>query len=108
MLLRGLRAFFSSALDDHAGTARRAGFDFDRHLENLFQEFPLIDSGRRTYAQAFAAVQQDDLIGEFRREAEIVRDLNHSVTVFVGEAAQAAKEVDLRTDIKMQRGLVQQ
>ena len=31
----------------------------------MLEEFPLIDGGRRAYAEAFAMVQEDDLVGVF-------------------------------------------
>jgi hypothetical protein len=103
-----MRGFLPSSLNDHARAARGTGFDLEWDLENLFEQFPLIDSGGRAHAQAFAPMQQDDLIGEFRRQTQIVGDLNHGVTMLIGQAAQAAKEVDLRPNIEMQRGFVQQ
>jgi hypothetical protein len=103
-----MRGFLPSSLNDHARAARGTGFDLEWDLENLLEQFPLIDSGGRAHAQAFAPMQQDDLIGEFRRQTQIVGDLNHSVTMLISQAAQAAKEVDLRPDIQMQRGFVQQ
>ena len=44
-----------------------AGFDLERRLEDLLEKFALIDRGGRPDAQTFAAVQQHDLIGKFRR-----------------------------------------
>jgi hypothetical protein len=103
-----MRGFLPSSLNDHTRAARGTGFDLEWDLKNLLEQFPLIDSGGRADAQAFAPVQQNNLIGEFRRQAQIVGDLNHRVTMLISQAAQAAKQVDLRPDIQMQRGFVQQ
>ena len=103
-----MRGFLPSSLNDHTRAARRTGFDLEWDLENLLEQLPLIDNGGRADPQAFAPVQQNNLIGEFRRQTQIVGDLNHSVTMLISQTAQAAKEVDLRPDIQMQRGFVQQ
>jgi hypothetical protein len=103
-----MRGFLPSSLNDHTRAARGTGFDLEWDLENLLEQSPLIDGGGRAHTQAFAPMQQDDLIGEFRRQTQIVGDLNHRVTMLICQTAQAAKEVDLRPDIQMQRGFVQQ
>ena len=60
--------FFSSTLEDDARTAFGTGFDFERNLENLLEQFPLVDGSRRADAEAFAAVQENDLVRELRSQ----------------------------------------
>ncbi len=59
-------------------------------------------------AQAFAFVQQHDLIGKFRGQAEFVRHDDDGVAILCGQAAELREELDLRADVQMQRGLVEQ
>ncbi len=93
-------------MNDDARPACGPGFDFERDLEHLFEQFALIHGSRRAYPKAFAPVQQNDLIGEFRRQAQIVSDLNDGVTMLVGQVAETAKQVDLRPDVEMQCGFI--
>ena len=87
VLSLGMHGFLPSSLNDHARAARGTGFDLERDLENLLEQFPLIDGGGRAHTQAFAPMQQDDLIGEFRRQTQIVGDLNHGVTMLICQTA---------------------
>jgi hypothetical protein len=67
----------------------------------LFEELPLINSGRRSDAQALAPVQQNNLIGKFRRQTQIVGDLNDGIAMLVRKTAKAAEQFDLGSDIEM-------
>ena len=97
----------SPSADDYAGAALGSSLDFEGDLEHLFEQFPLIDSGGRAHAQAFAAVQQNNLIGEFGRESQIVSDFDDGVAMLIGQLAQAAEEIDLGSNVEMERGFVE-
>jgi hypothetical protein len=51
----------------HARPARGPQLDLERRFEDLLEQLPLINGGRRPDAQASAVVQQHNLVGEFRR-----------------------------------------
>lgn len=96
------------ALNEDPGTAVRIGLDLERNLENLLEQVALVDRRGRADAQAFAAMQQYDLIREFRSEIEIVSDFDDGITMLVSQMPKAAQQVDLRANIKMERGFIEQ
>ena len=52
----------------HAGPSRGAQFDIERRFEDLLEQLPLVNGGRRADAQARAVVEQHNLVGEFRSQ----------------------------------------
>ncbi len=53
-------------------------------------------------------MHQDDLIGIFAGEIQFVGDDNDGVTICGGEAAERIQQADLRGDIEMESGLIEQ
>jgi len=90
----------------HARAAGRAGLHGELCLENLFEQIALVDISRRANAQAFAALQQNDLVSVFASEIQFVGDDDDGVAIFRGEAAKSLEKVDLCADVEMQGGLV--
>src|SRR2546423_6002027 len=80
----------------------------ERRLENLFEQFALINAGGGADTQTSAALHQDDLIGILRREVQFVRHDNDSVAVLRGEPPKSIQQADLRSDIQVERGLIEQ
>jgi len=85
-----------------------AHLHFQGHLENLFEQFALIDGGRGAHAQATAAVHQEDLVGIFGGEIQFMGYHDYGVPVVRTKAAKGVQEADLRGDVEVQRGLVEQ
>src|SRR6266478_6340644 len=83
-------------------------FHRERRLENLFEQFALINVRGRTDAQATAALHQDDLIGILRGEIQFVRHDHDGVAIFACEAAESVEQADLRSDIQVEGGLIEQ
>src|ERR1700704_5106600 len=52
----------------HAGPPCGAQFDIERRFEDLLEQLPLVNGGRRAGAQARAVGAPDNLGGEFRRQ----------------------------------------
>ena len=48
------------------------------------------------------------VIGVFPSQVEFVRDHHDGVAIFRSEAAQGLKEIDLRADVEMQGGFVEE
>src|SRR5206468_2611967 len=88
-----------------AGGAKLHG---KRCLENLFQQFALVNVYGRTDTQAASALHQDDLIGILGGEIQLVRHDDNGVTICRGEAAKSVEQTDLRGDIEMESGLIKQ
>src|SRR6266851_1009333 len=91
--------------------ARSAGgtkFHSERRLENLFEQFALINVRGRTDAQATAALHQDDLIGILRGEIQFVRHDHDGVAILAREAAESVAQTDLRGYIQVKSGLIEQ
>ena len=80
----------------------------ERCLENLFEQFALVDAGGRADAQALAFLQQHDLVGVLAGEIQLVGDDDDGVAILGGQAAQRLQQVDLRADVEMQRGFIEQ
>src|SRR2546429_559947 len=68
----------------------------------------LIDGGRRANAQATAAVHQKDLVGIFGGEIQFVGYHDYGVAAVRTKAAKGIQEADLRGDVEVQGGLVEQ
>ncbi len=83
-------------------------FYAERRLENLFEQFALIDASRRTDAQAAAALHQNHLVRVFGGEIQLVSDDDDGVAVFRGEAAKSIEEADLRGNVEMQSGFIEE
>ena len=94
-------------MNEDARTAILARFNFHRHLENLFEKFALVYGCGRSHAKALAAMQQNDLVGEFSRQTKIVGHLDYGIPVLVGQVSQAAEQIDLCPDVQMQRRFIQ-
>ena len=92
----------------HARPAARTLLDGERGLKNLFEQIALKNAGRWADAQALAFLQQDDLVGIFAGEVEFVGDYDDGVAIFRGEAAEGDQQIDLRADIEMKGGLVEE
>ena len=92
----------------HAGTAGRAELHGERRLKNLFEQFALEDRGGRSNAKTFAFLEKRDLIGVLAGEIQFVSDDNDSVAIGVGETAKRFEEVNLRADIEVEGGLVEE
>jgi hypothetical protein len=86
----------------------RAQLDGERSLKNLFEQIALVHGGRGADAEAFALVQQDNLAREFAGEVELVGDDDHGIAIFRGEAAESDEQVDLRADVQVESGLVEE
>ena len=87
---------------------RGTEFHGERRLENLFEQFALINARGGTNAQTPAALHQDNLIGILRREVQFVRHHNDGIAVFRGEPPKSIQQADLRCDIEMESGLIEQ
>ena len=61
------------------------------NLENLLEQFALIDGGRGTNAQATAAVHQEDLVGVFGGEIQFMGNHDHGVVVVRTKAAKSVQ-----------------
>jgi hypothetical protein len=83
----------------HARPAGGSRFDFERRLKNLFEQLSLINPRGRAHAQAFAAMKQHNLIGEFGGQSKLVCNHDHGVAIFFGQATQPLEQFDLRTDV---------
>jgi hypothetical protein len=100
--------FLPPSLNSDPGTTRGADVDLQRRLEDLLEQLLLVHLGRRPDPQTLAAVQQDDLVGEFRRQTQFVRHHDHGVAILFRQAPQPRHEIDLGADIEMQCGLIEQ
>ena len=85
-----------------------AHLHFQRNLKNLFEQFALIDERGRTNAQAAAALHQEDLVGIFGSEIQLVGDNDDGVAVLRRESAKGIEEANLRGDVEMQCGFIKQ
>ena len=85
-----------------------AHLHFQGNLENLFEQFALIDGGRRANAQATAALHQEDLVGILGGEIQFMGYHNYGVAVVRRKATKSIEEANLRGDVEVQRGLVEQ
>ena len=95
--------------DDHARAARRAELDIERRLENLLEQFALIDT--------LPACQRADICrlcrstiwsAIFVARDQLVGHDHHRVAIRRGQPPQRYQKFDLRADIEMQRGFVKQ
>jgi hypothetical protein len=50
----------------------------------LLEEFALVDDGWRAYAEALAVVEEDNLVGVFGGEVELVGNHDYRVAIFGG------------------------
>ena len=55
-----------------------------------------------------AVVQQDELVGEARRQGEVVDDADHDEVRRRGEVAQLAHQIDLVADVEKGQRLVEE
>jgi len=85
-----------------------AHLHFQGNLENLLEQFALIDGGRGANAQATAAVHQEDLVGVFGGEIQFMGYHDYGVVVVRTKAAKSVQEADLRSNVEVQGGLVEQ
>ena len=92
----------------HVRPARRAQFHRELCLENLFEQIALVHARRRANAQAFAPLQEDNLVRVLADQIEFVRDDHYGVTIFNSKPPQRFKQIHLRPDIQMQCRLIQQ
>lgn len=74
----------------------------------MFEEFALVDSGWRADAEAFAVVEEDDLVGVFGGEVELVGDYDDRVAIHGGELPQGFEEAHLGADIEVEGGFIEQ
>src|ERR1700682_2919424 len=86
----------------------RTEFDRERRLENLFEQFALVNACRGADAQTPAALHQDDLIGILRREVQFVRYDHDGVAILRREPPESIQQADLRGDIQVESGLIEQ
>src|SRR5579863_4917230 len=91
----------------YARPATRTLLNGERGLENLFEQIALENAGWGSDAQALAFLQQDDLVGVFAGEVELVGDDDDGVAILGGKAAKGDEQIDLRADVQVQGGLVQ-
>jgi hypothetical protein len=110
---RSLGAFGSRDIREpgpqtYARPARGSRFDVERRLKNLFEQLSVIYGSGRADAQALAAVQEDDLVGEFGGQSQLMRNDDYGVTIGFGEMAEALEQLDLRADVEMQCRLIEQ
>src|SRR6266566_3597848 len=87
---------------------RGTEFHGERRLENLFEQFALINVCRGTNAQTSAALHQHNLIGILRREVQFVRHDHDGVAVLRGKPPESIQQADLRGDIQVESGLIEQ
>src|SRR5580704_10311603 len=92
----------------HTRSARRAELYGERRLKNLFEQFALEDARGRPNAKTFALLKKCDLIGVLAGEIQFVGDDDNRVAVGGREPPQRLKQIDLRADIEVQGGLIQQ
>src|SRR5580704_3826200 len=92
----------------HTWTARRAKLHGKRRLKNLFEQFALEDACGRSNAKTFALLKKCDLVGVLPGEIQLMGHDDNRIAVGGSQPAQRFEQIDLRTDIKMQRGLIQQ
>src|SRR5580698_11600743 len=88
--------------------ARRLHLDRQRRLKHLLEQLALINRRRRPDAQTLAFVQQHDLIRILRRQIQLVRHDHNRVAILVRQLPQRIEQSDLRSNVEMQRRLVQQ
>ena len=103
-----IRWFLPAAPDLDARASFGTDFNLERSFEDLLEEFALVDRRRRTNAKTFAAMQEHNLVGKFRRKPELMRHDDNGVTIIRCKAPQAGEKLNLRADIEVQRGLIEQ
>ena len=107
----GLRLFEQTSTYSKKRDARPAGrghLHAQRRLKHVFEQIALKNGGGRSDAQTFSFLQQHHLIGVFSREIQFVRDHQNGVAIFRRQSAQRFQKIDLRADVEVKRGLVQQ
>src|SRR6266403_1803020 len=83
-------------------------FHGERGLENLFEQFALINARGGTNAQTSAALHQHNLIGILRGEVQFVRHDDDGIAVLRREPPESIQQADLRGDIQVESGLIEQ
>ena len=83
-------------------------FHGERGLENLFEQFALINARGGTNAQTSAALHQHNLIGILRSEVQFVRYDHDGVAILRREPPESIQQADLRGDIQVESGLIEQ
>ena len=108
LLPQSARACGAFHSDGYTRPPLGADFHLERGLENLLEQFAVVHLGGRANPQAFAAMQQHRLVGEFRRQVQLVRNHHYGVPILFRQLAQPLQEANLSADIEVQSGLVQQ
>jgi hypothetical protein len=101
------RVLVAPGVQMHTRPASGPQLDIERRFEDLLEQLPLINGGRRPDAQTSAVVQKHNLVGEFRSQREFVRHDHDGVFILFGQLPQAFQQFHLRADIEMQRRLVE-
>src|SRR5579859_6428317 len=92
----------------YARPATRTLINGERGLENLFEQIALENAGWGSDAQALAFLQQDDLVGVFAGEVEFVGNDNDGIAILGGQTAKGDQQIDLRADVQVQRGFIEE
>ena len=79
-----IRWCLPAAPDLDARASFGADFNIERRFEHLLEQFALIDLCGGSNAKTFAAMQQHDLVGNLRSQAQLVRHDVNGLTLFFG------------------------
>ena len=77
-------------------------------MKDLFEQFALVNDRGRTNPKTLPFLQEHDLVGISTGKIQFVRDDDYRVAILGGESAQIHKEIDLRTNVEMQSGFIEQ
>ena len=92
----------------HARPARNRHFHSQRRLKDLLKQFPLVNAGGRTDAQALPFLQKHDLVSVFADEIEFVGYDNHGVAIYRHQVAQGIEQIDLGSDVEMEGRFIEE
>src|SRR5215467_7043081 len=93
--------------DRDARTAGGAEFDGQGGLEDLLQQFALVNGRGRANPQGSAALEEHDLVRILGDEIQLMRDDNDGVAIRSRELAQRLHQGNLGADVEVERGLVE-
>jgi hypothetical protein len=74
----------------------------------LFEQFALEDARRRPNAKTLAFLKESNLVGVLASEIEFVGHDDNGVTIRRGKPPQRLQQINLRTNIEMQRGFIEE
>src|ERR1700694_5743424 len=92
----------ASRKDANMRTPGHGNFHRKLGLKNLFQQFALIDICGRTDSEAFAALEEHDLVRIFARKIEFMSDDHDGARVARRETPQSFQQIDLCANVQMQ------